>query len=533
LISKSHIKDKSSVVSKKRQLSEGLDVSDITREIIFELNEKKEIIYVNQGWKNILGYEPEETIDRSITEFLNKGEHFNLVNEAEANEVCEKIFVHRNGTERYLDIMSKTILNEYGVVVGIYGSMVDRTELKMVQNKEIQLRDLVENSKDIIYHYQVYPERKFLYLSSSISDVLGYSRERNYLDANLVFDVVHPDDRDLLEKKTRGEVDFNKPMQFRWKHSCGEYVHMEEYLVPIYDETNRLIGVQAVCRDITEQYLAEQQNEKLLETVIEYDRLKTEFFANMSHEFRTPLNIILGTIQLIERIVNENQSDSSNNFNKYLKMMKQNCYRLLRLINNLIEISRVDTGFIEMDYKNYNIVEVIEGITLSVAEYVENRGITLIFDTEMEEKLMACDMDKMERVMLNLLSNAIKFTNDNGHIFVTVGEQDDEITISVRDTGIGMEEDMLTKIFDRFRQVSPLLTRDHEGSGIGLSLVKSIIESHGGTISVKSEYGNGSEFIIKMPVRLLEEQESTEDRDFKTRCSNVEKMKVELSDIYG
>jgi len=145
---------------------------------------------------------------------------------------------------------------------------------------------------------------------------------------------------------------------------------------------------------------------------------------------------------------------------------------------------------------------------------------------------MACDMDKMERVMLNLLSNAIKFTDDSGSIFVTIGEVENEITISIKDTGIGMQEDMLEKIFDRFGQVSPLLTRNHEGSGIGLSLVKSIVESHGGRISVKSEYGNGAEFIINMPIRLTQEKESTEDTDFRTKCSNVEKMKVELSDIY-
>lgn len=256
----------------------------------------------------------------------------------------------------------------------------------------------------------------------------------------------------------------------------------------------------------------------------------------MSHEFRTPLNIILGSVQLMEGKINKGQNEFSLlKLSKYIKMVKQNCYRLLRLINNLIEISRVDIVFLELDLKNYNIVEVIEDITLSVVEYVKNKEITLTFDTEIEEKIMACDLDKVERVMLNLLSNAIKFTDQNGHIWVTIADQKDEIVISVKDTGIGIPDHMLDKTFDRFRQVSPLLTRTHEGSGIGLSLIKSIIEAHGGRISVKSEYGKGAEFIIHMPVKIVKEEEAAIDfkKDMEKDHSKIEKIKVELSDIYG
>ena len=439
------------------------NINSVTREIIFQLDVEKTIIYVNEGWKNVLGYDLQDSIGKLITDFLSEDEVIYISSDAEAKSCCQKAFIHIDGTRRYLDIVSKALLNDDGRVTGIYGSMIDRTELRELKIRQVQLRDLVENSKDIIYHYQIHPERKFVYLSPSISDVLGYSRERNYSDPLLVFDVIHPDDRHMLEKKDRGEVDFGKPLKCRWRHISGEYIWMEEHLVPIYDDNNKLVAVQGVCRDITEQKLAQQENERLLQSALEYDRLKTEFFSNISHEFRTPLNIILGAIQLLGKIGKSNNSQFCiDNLDKYVKVMKQNCYRLLRLVNNLIDISKSDNGFLEMSPKNYNIVSVIEDITLSVAQYVESKGINLIFDTTIEEKVIACDLDKMERVMLNLLSNAIKFTKPGGHIFVTVGEVEDGVSISVRDTGIGIKEEMLDLIFDRFRQVSPLLTRAHE-----------------------------------------------------------------------
>nr|WP_274601624.1 HAMP domain-containing sensor histidine kinase [Clostridium rhizosphaerae] len=182
---------------------------------------------------------------------------------------------------------------------------------------------------------------------------------------------------------------------------------------------------------------------------------------------------------------------------------------------------------------SYNIVEIIENITLSVVPYAEQKGIEVIFDTDFEEKFITCDEEKIERILLNLLSNSIKFTPTGGNIKVNIGESEDSIRISVRDTGSGIPEDKLEVIFERFRQVDEVLTKRAEGSGIGLALVKALVEISGGKISVWSKIGEGSEFLIELPKKI---SNYSTDIVF-TNISNLEenkkeKINIELSDIY-
>ncbi|MCG8539084.1 MAG: PAS domain-containing sensor histidine kinase [Clostridia bacterium] len=277
-----------------------------------------------------------------------------------------------------------------------------------------------------------------------------------------------------------------------------------------------------------------RQNQQELIELKEYDRFKTQFFSTISHELKTPLNIILGIVQLLER-TDELAIKKSNNssFEKHVKMMKQNCYRLLRLVNNFIDITKFDSGFMKMNFKNHNIIEVVEDITLSVVDYLKSRDITLIFDTEMEEKIIACDVDKVERVMLNLLSNAVKFTEAGGKISVNIYEGEEKVIIKIKDTGIGIPKGKIDKIFNRFEQVDSCLRRRQEGSGIGLSLVKSIVEAHDGEISVASEYGVGSEFTIEIPVRYVNRDTLVKEQLILPVQSNVERINIEFSDIYS
>ncbi len=302
--------------------------------------------------------------------------------------------------------------------------------------------------------------------------------------------------------------------------------------VPLFKEDGSRKGIVILGRDITKRKKDSERIQQLKEEV-EHDKLRTEFFANLSHELRTPLNLILGTVQLLEmNIRNSEMSDKDLYTIRRMKIVKQNCFRLLRLVNNLIDITKVDAGFLELEEEHHNIVSIIEEITLSVAEYTEQQNIHLQFDTEIEERIMLCDPDKIERIMLNLLSNAIKFSKPGGDIMVNVYDREDRILISVKDTGIGIHADKLELVFERFRQVDKSFTRNHEGSGIGLSLVKSLVELHGGRITLKSQYGQGSEFLIDLPVRSKGGMASEHQKPMALQ-SRVESIHIEFSDIYG
>ena len=281
--------------------------------------------------------------------------------------------------------------------------------------------------------------------------------------------------------------------------------------------------------DVTSRKEVEVEKKKL-EEAIHLESIRNEFFGNISHEFKTPLNIILGIVQLIDKNI-ELDNITKENLIRHVDIMKQNSYRLLRLVNNLIDISRIDIGYYNLQPSNYNIVKVIEDITLSIAEYVKHKKINLIFNTDVEEITLACDPDKIERVMLNLLSNAIKYTDDNGDIYVSLNKVNEDVVVSVKDSGVGIPNDKLELIFDRFGQANDILSRRCEGSGIGLSIVKSIVEMHGGKIEVFSEIGKGSEFVFNIPIKILEEENvilTCDNKDY-----HVEKCNIEFSDIYN
>lgn len=275
---------------------------------------------------------------------------------------------------------------------------------------------------------------------------------------------------------------------------------------------------------------SKQELEKINFKLKEYEKLRTDFFANISHELKTPINVIFCAEQIIDFSLKQNQCNNDN-LSKYLKMIKQNSYRLTRLIGNLIDITKIDALNFEVKLINADIIQVVEDITMSVAAFVEDKGISLIFDTEVEEKVIAFDPNQIERVILNLLSNAIKFTDKAGEIFVSIYLENNNVCISVKDTGIGIPDNMLNSIFDRFIQVDNALPKNHEGSGIGLSLVKSLVEMHNGSINVKSKLGEGSEFIVSLPDTIIPNSQQTLDS---TNMENdyIKKINIEFSDIY-
>ena len=264
----------------------------------------------------------------------------------------------------------------------------------------------------------------------------------------------------------------------------------------------------------------------------EIEKAKSQFFANLSHEIKTPINIIYSCIQLLEVNKINGEKALSDAYNKYDNTLKQNCYRLLRLVNNLVDMTKIDSGYMKLIFINCEIVSLVEDITLSIIPYVESKNINIVFDTYIEELEIRCDPESMERVILNLLSNAIKFTNNDGNISVIVEADDKYVFIRVKDDGIGISKDIREDIFNRFVQEDKSLNRKNEGSGIGLALVKSLVELHDGEVYLE-EVSEGSEFVVKLPNIKINEEVNNHNRVMDVESKPlVQKINIEFSDIY-
>jgi signal transduction histidine kinase/DNA-binding response OmpR family regulator len=261
------------------------------------------------------------------------------------------------------------------------------------------------------------------------------------------------------------------------------------------------------------------------EHLAEVDRLKSRFFANISHEFRTPLTLILGPIRKwrdqispdLQVGVDKSPPNPREGFQPLtntgelhndLSMAERNANRLLRLINQLLDLSKLEAGAMKLRANRMNIVPLVKGIAYSFETSAGMRNIELTVTVDAEEIEVYCDKDMVEKIMSNLLSNAFKFTPEGGRVDVAVWKdafkpdkpQTKASFIKVSDTGIGIPPDQLDKVFDRFYQVDASQTREHEGSGIGLALVKDLVDLHHGTIQVQSQVGRGTTFTVQLPL---------------------------------
>ncbi|WP_242844026.1 PAS domain-containing sensor histidine kinase [Clostridium haemolyticum] len=383
------------------------------------------------------------------------------------------------------------------------------------------------------------------FANKTFLNMLGIKDEKDLIN-NSIFKFIHKSKvRDFKERlKTIFEYGEKTLPEFynKFIRKDGQIIDVEIWSTTFYDENK--LKILSVFRDVTEYLEIEKikqksnKNKKLLDKEREFNKIRTEFFANLSHELKTPLNVILSSQQLLALYLRNGEFAGIDyeKIEKHLKTLKQNSNRLLRLIDNLIDITRIDSGFFSLNLENHNIVTIIEDITLAVVEYIKNKDIKVIFDTDIEEKLTLCDEDKIERIILNLLSNAVKFTPKGGKIKVNIHDDGDSLRITVRDNGIGIPKDKIHIIFDRFRQVDKSFTRISEGSGIGLSLVKALIEMHNGTISVESEYGKGSEFIIYFPINkqiISKSINENNNLDNSLKEHKLKKVEIEFSDIYN
>lgn len=233
------------------------------------------------------------------------------------------------------------------------------------------------------------------------------------------------------------------------------------------------------------------------EKEMELSELKLNFFTNISHEFRTPLTLIISPLnELMESV------DLEPKIAKKLSVIERNANRLLNLINQLLDFRKAEFGLLQLNASQGNIVRFSREVYLYFNEMAKSRGIKYRFKYSDDEILFPFDRNKIEIVLCNLISNAIKYCNSGDKISLSVEKKDNYCIISVQDTGLGMEEDYLDKIFDHFFQIKSAESSNMVGSGIGLTFSKKIVELHKGTIEVKSKINVGTEFIIKLPLNL-------------------------------
>lgn len=269
----------------------------------------------------------------------------------------------------------------------------------------------------------------------------------------------------------------------------------------IYNNKNKMKRLDRLVDQRTKQLKSEMdKNNNLLNKIIKLERNKNNYFVNLSHELRTPLNVINSTNQLIEDFNKNDVPINKEKLSYYMEISNRNCKRLLNLINNIIDSTKLQNGSYVINSKENDIVYVVEEATLSLIEFAKQRGIEIIVEPYIEEKIIQCDAYEIERCIVNLVSNAIKFTHSGGTIEVTIKEIDDAVIISVKDDGIGIDKENIEFIFDRFNQVIDLNNEVKGGSGLGLTITKQIIELHKGSIRVESEIGKGSNFIITLPL---------------------------------
>jgi signal transduction histidine kinase len=253
---------------------------------------------------------------------------------------------------------------------------------------------------------------------------------------------------------------------------------------------------------INEKKLSQQ-----IHSIIESDNKRNEFFSNITHELKTPLSIILGAVQVMEiymgGLANKELVEADNKLARNIKVVKCNCFRLLRLIYNMLDVARAEAGYQLLKPKNCDLDILLEEIVNSVKPYAEEKQLNLMYKPSSERIIIAVDVEKIERIMLNLLSNAIKFTKPGGFVQVTSYKSGNRACISVRDSGIGIPEEKQESIFNRYSQIGHSPRAENEGSGIGLSLVKSFVDLHEGNIKIESEYKKGANFIIDLPIKLI------------------------------
>ena len=265
----------------------------------------------------------------------------------------------------------------------------------------------------------------------------------------------------------------------------------------------------------------------IIKALIKRSSREENFLQNISHDLRGHLNVILSIMQMID---NQNVSITDKKALEYIGIVKRNSLKMLKLLNNLIDTTKLENNYYVLHKKNVDIIYMIESTINCIDKYAKQKNIQLVFDTNKEECIMGINPEALDRIIMNLLSNAIKFSYSNTNIYIDIFVLNNEITITVKDEGPGISEKYHKKIFNRFYQMDKVRDNDVIGSGIGLDLVNYLVKSMDGEIILNSKEGQGCEFVMTFPIRIIKEEENHCLND--ENSNKIQMLEVEFSDIY-
>jgi PAS domain S-box-containing protein len=467
----------------------------------YETDLQGNFIFTNKSFLAYIGYTAEELYGMNFRDFVTE-EYAKKILEVFGNVYFGKTTVgiitmqakRKDGQIVYGESFISARKNSGGTVIGFRCVGIDSTNRKKTEDalleSEEKYRAFVENATDGIFRNDL--KGNFLYVNPSGQELLGYSGEEllkmNYRDVvteeyrNSVLEHYRIQMKDLKEETYIEFPVVRKDGSTIW---LGQKTKLKKLDENLYE-------FNGISRDVTERKKAE-------EIRFELEEQKTRFFANISHEIRTPLTLMISPIESVI------QGDYGKKVNRsFFENLYRNGLRLLKLVNNLLDFSKIEAGRMKMKVGEVDLVVFVRSYIGAVHSAAEVKGLAIAFTSDIPSIPIYFDLEKMDKIIMNLFSNSLKFTENGGTISVNIRSNDDHCYIEFRDTGEGIPAQSINSIFDRFSQADSSATRKHEGTGIGLALVKELVEMHGGTISVESRYiedspdDHGSLFTVKL-----------------------------------
>jgi PAS domain S-box-containing protein len=474
----------------------------------------------NRGAQGMFGYTADEVIGQPIT-LLIPPDHLDeepaileRLRRGERIEHYETIRRRKDGTLLDVSLSVSPMRDIQGTVVGASKIARDVTHQKRaaqaIRASEVRFRLMADSAPVLIWIADTskactWFNRAWLEFSNrTMEQELGFGWVQS----------IHPDDLDnfLRTYSDHFEARTAFKAEYRFRRHDGEWRWLIDNAVPLYEGAEGTFsGYIGSCVDITEFRQAATEREQLLlseraaRTEAErLGRMKDEFLATLSHELRTPLNAILGWATLLRRV-----KVGSDDYLKGLETIERNARVQTQIIADLLDMSRIISGKVQLDVQPVDLQEVISAALDAVRPSADAKHLRVRATLDAKAGRIRGDASRLQQVFWNLLTNAVKFTPAGGRIDVVLERVNSHVEISVEDSGIGIKPEFLAFVFDRFRQADASITRRHGGLGLGLSIVKHLIELHGGTVRVKSPgEGHGSTFIVALPISVARTSDS-------------------------